>query len=213
MKDLLEELRRTDRTVADGEVAAGPAKVVVLARTYDADVEDVWDALTDPERLPRWFLPVSGELRPGGRFQVEGNAGGVVRACEPPRRLLVTWEMGPPSEQDASLVEVRLAEADGGTRLELEHRAQVPPEMWDQFGPGAVGVGWDGALLGLGLHLAGHDLGLTPEQLGTDPAIRAFNTESAQAWGRAHRAAGGDTEAVAAMVAATTGFYVPPLES
>ena len=31
---------------------------------------DLWEALTSAERIPRWFAPVSGDLRLGGRFQV-----------------------------------------------------------------------------------------------------------------------------------------------
>lgn len=213
MKDVLDEMAAVQRHVADGEVPAGPAKVVTLSRTYAAPVEDVWDALTDRERIPRWFLPVSGELQLGGHFQFEGQAGGQIRECDPPQRLVVTWVMGPAGPTDVSLVEVRLSETDGGTRLELEHRAQVPPEMWDQFGPGAVGVGWDGALLGLGLHLDGHDLGLSPDELATDPAVREFYAESAKAWGEAQGKAGADAATVAANVAATTGFYVPPLDN
>lgn len=212
MKDLLDELAETDRHVTDGEVPAGPAKVTRLSRTYAASAEDVWDALTDPERLARWFLPVSGDLRLGGEYQFEGNAGGVIRECEPPRRIVATWVMGPAGPVDSSLVEVRLSEAGDGTRLELEHRAQVPPEMWDQFGPGAAGVGWDGALLGLGLHLAGHELGLSQEELAADPAVREFYTRSAAAWGDAQREAGVDAATVEANVAATTAFYAPPLE-
>jgi len=49
---------------------------------------------------------------------------------------------------------VRLAAVQGGTRLELQHVAHVPDEMWEQFGPGAVGAGWDSGLFGLTLHLA-----------------------------------------------------------
>lgn len=208
MKDLMEELAAVERRVAEADVPAGPAKMVALTRTYEAELADVWDALTDAVRLARWFLPVSGDLTLGGRYQFEGNAGGVVRECEEPNRFVVTWEMGPASEVDASLVEVRLTAVEGGTRLILEHRAQVPPEFWDAYGPGAVGVGWDGGLLGLALHLAGEPLP-TPEQLGADPALRAFNTASAQAWGEAHRASGADEGTVRSTVAATTGFYVP----
>lgn len=209
MKDLMQELTRVRRTVADGTVPAGEARVVTLARTYDAPVEEVWDALTDPERLARWFLPVSGDLRLGGRYTFEGNAGGVVRECDEPTRLVVTWEMGEPGPADTSLVEVRLAEEGGGTRLELEHRAQMPPEMWDEFGPGAVGVGWDGGLLGLALHLAGDGLAGTPDEVAAHPAVREFNTAAAREWGLAHQAAGADPETADANVAATTGFYVP----
>ena len=49
---------------------------VLLRRRYDAAVEDIWDAFTDPDRMKRWFLPVTGDLRVGGCFQLEGNAGG-----------------------------------------------------------------------------------------------------------------------------------------
>jgi uncharacterized protein YndB with AHSA1/START domain len=213
MRDLLDELTAVERHVSDGEVPAGPAKVVRLSRSYAAPIEDLWDALIDAERLSRWFLPVSGDLRLGGEFQFEGNAGGVVRECEPPRRVVVTWVVGPVEPADTSLVEVRLAEFPGGTRFELEHRAQMPPEMWDQYGPGAVGVGWDGALLGLALHVAGHELSLSPAELENDPAMREFYRESAKGWGEAHRAAGADDAAVAATVSQTSDFYAPPLES
>ena len=61
-----------------------PARAVTLARSYATTVEDLWDAVTNGERILRWFLPISGELAPGGRYQLEGNAGGVITACEPP---------------------------------------------------------------------------------------------------------------------------------
>ncbi|MGB2555488.1 SRPBCC family protein [Cellulosimicrobium cellulans] len=210
MKDFIAELEAARRTVGTGDLPAGAARVITLERTYPADVEDVWDAVTDPERIPRWFLPVTGDLRVGGTYQVEGNAGGEIRACEAPRLLRLTWVMGPPTPKDSSVVEVRLAPApDGGTTLTLEHTAVVPPEMWDQFGPGAVGVGWDGALLGLGLHLDGGAT-LDPEAVLGSPELRAFNVASSEAWGAALAAADGlDADDVAARVAATTAFYVP----
>jgi uncharacterized protein YndB with AHSA1/START domain len=80
----------------------------VLRRTYDAPIEDVWDACSDPDRLKRWFSPVSGDLRLGGRFQIEGNAGGEVLRCEPPRLLAVSWVYG---DHPADEVELRLAPA------------------------------------------------------------------------------------------------------
>ncbi len=66
MRDLMDELAAVERRVAEGEVPAGPAHVVALARTYRAPRADVWDALTEPDRLARWFLPVSGDLVLGG---------------------------------------------------------------------------------------------------------------------------------------------------
>ena len=70
--------------------------------TYDAPIEDVWDALTNPERIGRWFLPISGDYRLGGRYQFEGNAGGEIVACERPNRLRVTWVYGEPAARPTS---------------------------------------------------------------------------------------------------------------
>ncbi|QGG94250.1 SRPBCC domain-containing protein [Actinomarinicola tropica] len=211
MKDLIQEIEHAERTLRDGTLPAGAAKVVVIERTYDADIDDVWDAITSPERIPRWFLPITGELRLGGHYQLEGNAGGEIRVCEAPTRLQVTWIFGEaPGPEDSSIVEVRLrSDATSSTTLTLEHSAVVPPEMWDQFGPGAVGVGWDLALLGLAGHLDGVDMG-SPEQADADPAIQAAMRASSAAWGRASEAAGVAADVAAGWERATTDFYVPP---
>ncbi|WP_035954295.1 SRPBCC family protein [Frankia sp. EUN1f] len=133
-----------------GATRGGAAtRIVVARRTYPTDQLDLWEALTSPERIPRWFLPVSGDLEVGGRYQLEGNAGGVVERCTAPDSFAVTWEFG----EMMSWLEITLTPAGQGTTLELAHEAPVDPQMWGQFGPGAVGVGWDLALMGLGLHL------------------------------------------------------------
>src|SRR3954454_14649597 len=114
MRDLIAELETVRRRVGSAKVPAGSGHLVELRRVYEAPVEDVWDACTDPERVGRWFLPLTGDLRPGGRYQLEGNAGGHIMQCEPPNRLLVTWVFG-----DAeTLVELDLTGSDdGGTEL------------------------------------------------------------------------------------------------
>lgn len=137
------------REVRTGSRDGATTRVVVARRSYATDQADLWDALTSIERLPRWFLPVRGDLRLGGRFQFEGNAGGVVQECRAPESFTVTWEMGPMT----SWLTVTLRPDGEGTELELVHEAPVDPDMWRRFGPGAVGLGWDGALMGLGLHL------------------------------------------------------------
>ena len=121
------------------------ASAVTLSRTYATTVADLWDAVTSGERIPRWFAPVSGALELGGRYQVEGNAGGTVTGCEPLSSFAQTWEFG----GDVSWVEVHLS-ADGtdGAVLTLTHTA-ILSEHWDTYGPGAVGVGWEMGFLGL----------------------------------------------------------------
>jgi uncharacterized protein YndB with AHSA1/START domain len=211
MIDIMSELAAVHRSTGFGKVPAGEGRTVTLSRRYDAAIADVWDAITDPERISRWFLPVSGDLRLGGRYQLEGNAGGEIMKCEPPELLKVTWIFGPDADPNSSEVEVRLtATGDESTDLELVHTAIVPDEMWSQFGPGAVGVGWDGGLFGLGLHLQGRVM--TAEEREAWPASdegRQFNTGSSQAWGAAYQAAGATAEEAAAAVENTTKFYVP----
>jgi len=215
MIDIDREIEAVQREVGEGTVPAGVGHAVVLRREYDAPIDDVWDALTNPERIGRWFLPISGDYRLGGRYQFEGNAGGEIVECDRPRRLKVTWVYGEPvSELSASEVEVRLSPIDGGaTRFELEHTAVVPDEMWQEYGPGAVGVGWEGGLLGLALHLRGGAGVGDPIAWQLSAEGREFATRGSEAWGDAYRAAGADPEAVARNVANTTAFYAPQSET
>ena len=204
--DIAAAIGAVTREVTSREREGRTARVVVATRTYDTTIDDLWDALTNAERIPRWFLPVSGDLRLGGRYQLQGNAGGEITRCEPPRHLALTWGMG----GDVSWVTVTLAEdPKDGTRLELEHVAHVSDERWDQFGPGAVGVGWDGALMGLGRHLetgAANDPQAAMAWMGS-PEGKDFMRRSSDSWCRASIAAGTDAAAAKAAAARTTAFY------
>ncbi|GAA3014050.1 SRPBCC family protein [Actinokineospora diospyrosa] len=186
MIDIGAQIGATGRAVTEVE---GHIRVL-LTRDYAATPDDVWDALTDPARLRRWFLPISGDLRAGGQFQLEGNAGGEILHCEPPSRLRVTF--GGPS----SLVEVRLSGDDTHTRLELEHT--VPVEFaGSAAGSLFVGPGWDGAALGLALHLVGA-VADDPNSIET----QRFNLASIAAWVRATTGVATDAEVEAGRAAA-----------
>jgi len=205
-EEVTSQIGAVNRQLSTGSRAGKETKVVTVNQTYDADLADVWDACTSPERIPRWFLPVSGDLRLGGRYQLEGNAAGEILKCEPPRRFAVTWEYG----GDVSWVEVRLAEApEGRTTLELEHAAHVDAERWDEFGPGAVGVGWDLGLLGLNHHLSS-GASVDPQQAiawQSSPEAREFMTRSSEDWCRASIEGGTDEAAAKAAAARTTAAY------
>lgn len=194
------------REVRDVEQDGKPARMIVATRTYDTDVEDLWDALTNGERIPRWFLPISGDLRLGGHYKFEGNAGGKITRCEKPSLLSVTWENGPM----VSWLTLHVSKQGDGAELRLEHTAHVPPEMWDQFGPGAVGVGWDGGFLGLGLHLEDKDAFGGPAE-GAAWAMtgegKAFNRACSEAWRAAAIANGTDPAAARAAADRTAAFY------
>ncbi|HEU5484375.1 MAG TPA: SRPBCC family protein [Microlunatus sp.] len=198
-------VRATERRVVPTTVGGIPARVVTASREYAAAIDDVWDAVTSPERLPRWFAPVSGDLRLGGRYQVEGNAGGEVRACEPPRLFEITWEfMGA-----TSWLAVELSETAAGTRLELRHTQHTDNDFWTQFGPGATGVGWDLGLLGLSQHLAGGP-DVDPaeaEAWSLSPDGRTFSSGCAEGWAAADIEAGADPQIARAAGQATAAFY------
>lgn len=200
------------REIRTGERDGAQTKIAIARRTYPTDQADLWDALTNKERLPRWFLPITGDLEVGGRYQLEGNAGGVVERCEEPKSFAVTWEFG----GMMSWLEVTLAPAGQGTVLELVHEAHVDPDMWEQFGPGAVGVGWDLGLMGLGVHLeSGAALDKAEgEAFPTTPDGITFARRAAAAWADAAVAAGDDRGSADEAAERTVGFYtIPPEES
>ena len=188
MIDVEEHITAVRREVGGRVLEAGEARTVTLTRIYGAPVEDVWDACTSAERLPRWFLPVTGELRLGGRFQLEGNAGGTIERCDPPRSFFSTWEY----DGDVSWITLTLTPTDdGGTRFALEHLMYVD-DHWEQYGPGATGVGWDGALVGLTLHLeTGEATAAVGAEWGASDEGRDFMARSSAAWARR----GGDRRA------------------
>ena len=94
MIDVTEQINAIRRKVGGQVLQVGQVRVVTVSRSYPAELADVWDACTNPERIPRWFLPVRGELKEGGRYELEGNAGGTITHCDPPHGFDATWEMG-----------------------------------------------------------------------------------------------------------------------
>jgi uncharacterized protein YndB with AHSA1/START domain len=69
-------------------------------RSWADPIEDVWGALTEPDRLGRWIGRYDGARGPGGTgtffmTQEEGEDAGsptTILECDPPRRLVVEWE-------------------------------------------------------------------------------------------------------------------------
>jgi uncharacterized protein YndB with AHSA1/START domain len=197
------------RRVENREHLGKPAVVAIATRTYDTTVEDLWGAITTPQRLARWFTPVEGDLKLGGRYQLHGNAGGTITRCDPPEALDVTWEFG----GAMSWVNVRLARDGQRARLALEHiahRGGIGEDHFKQFGPGAVGIGWDLSLHGLARHLAA--AGGAVDRAAAEAWMRssegkAFIRACGEAWGAAHAASGEDPDEARAKAERTIAFY------
>ena len=141
----------------------------------------------------------SGELKVGGSYQLEGQANGTILTCDPPKNFTATWEYG----GNVSWIDVSIS-SDGTdrARLVLEHIAEVVDDaIWRQFGPGAVGMGWDSMLLGLAIHLStGESIDPTDGQQWTATEDgRRFLTLSGDEWYTANVAFGVDPAAARAM--------------
>ena len=203
--DFKPHLAAVERSVSSPRRDGEPARAVTLSRGYPTTAEDLWDAVTNPDRIPRWFTPVGGDLEPGGRYQLEGNAGGVIEVCEPPSLLALTWVFG----EYVSWVEARVSGDDaGGARLKLTHTAPVS-EHWRQYGAGATGVGWE--TCPGGTRDPCRPTGRA--EAGTRPNSSVRRVAGRSSWGAARRggrrpvAGGEDPDAARAAARRTTAFY------
>lgn len=197
-------LGAVERSVSLGERNGLPVRAVTLSRAFETAVDNLWNALTSGERIPRWFLPISGELEPGGHYQLEGNAGGVITECEAESRFSLTWEFA----GDSSWVDVQLApNGSRHIRLTLTHTTLLS-EHWHEYGPGAVGVGWELALMGLRIYLSDPDQPMPDEaEFTASKEGRAIIAGSSESWGQAAVAAGEDPEQARQAALRTTAFY------
>ena len=101
---------------------------IVLERTYNAPVQDVWEALINADALRQWFFNVSVfEAKTGFEFEFEGKGKEgetylhkcVVTAVEPFRKLAYSWRYE--GFEGNSLVTYEL-QADGNkTHIRLTH--------------------------------------------------------------------------------------------
>jgi uncharacterized protein YndB with AHSA1/START domain len=142
------------KAVIEGTLhSLGGTGVVRMKSRYETDIDDLWSALTDPERLARWYGRVDGDFRVGGEltatvFGSGWDGRGRIDVCVPPRKLEVTmWE-----EEDAKHVVAAELVADGDDTILVIERRGVPLDLlW------AYGSGWQTHVEDLGAHLAGQE--------------------------------------------------------
>ena len=139
-----------------GRVEATPDGArVVFQRGYPDPIEDVWSAVTEPERLERWIGTWTGTPRVGGTVDFRMTAEGedvpveqvTIVACDPPRTLAVQWTL---PDQPVWRVELSLEEVDGATLLTFVHSLAGDPAAFGDIGPG-----WQYYLDRLGASLVG----------------------------------------------------------
>jgi uncharacterized protein YndB with AHSA1/START domain len=136
--------------------------IVRMKCRYDTHINDVWSALTDPERLARWYGKVGGDLHVGGEFTATvfgsgWDGRGRIDVCVPPRRLRVTqWEQ----ESSVAVVTADLVTDGDATTLVIESRGIPVDLLW------AYGCGWQTHVEDLAAHLAGHERAGWPSSWG-----------------------------------------------
>ena len=99
---------------------------VVREVVFDAPPDEVWEALTDPERLEEWFADdVEFDLDRGGVFRWEDGEvrHAVVEEVDPERRLTIRWL--DPSTPEESEITFTLDETEEGTRLVVTETASA----------------------------------------------------------------------------------------
>ena len=153
--------RGADRMTQLGTITQVDGRhVLVQTREFQAPIEDVWAAVTEPERLARWIGTWSGDPESGSvlfrmLFEGEDHEAEImtIRVCEPPRRLHLTSQVG----DDTWLLELDLSHEDGVTTLTFAQPGVTAEQV------GGVGPGWDYYLDRL-----------VDAETGADPSLRDF---------------------------------------
>jgi uncharacterized protein YndB with AHSA1/START domain len=106
-----------------GRLRMGPGgSAVRFEWRFGVAQDEVWSALTEPERVARWLAPIGGECAVGGEVRVDFGAGAtasvLIQACRPGRGLVLEWVF-PDGLSTPLRVELR---RDGDTTvLALDH--------------------------------------------------------------------------------------------
>ncbi len=175
-EEFIEPHPRLERT----RIAKGEARVAVFKRGYNAPIEDVWDACTNPERLSRWYAPVRGDLQVGGTFEQPPMGAGRIVTCAAPHHLKLSLADGK-DEIELHL----LAQDDGTTALELRHATtldshEIGGQMFDAIF--CMGGGYYPRLHALDQHLRGTlSADYDPFAFHQDPQMRPIIDRGSQA--------------------------------
>jgi uncharacterized protein YndB with AHSA1/START domain len=130
-------------SVVIDRTARSQSESISFELDLDHSPEKVWRALTDPDLLREWLLPVVGlDLEPGAafRFEAEPQPGwdGTVNCrfleIEPQRKLRYSWVVG----DIDTVVTFTLAPTASGTRLSLV-QSGFRPDQKRNFGGARYG--------------------------------------------------------------------------
>ena len=145
---------RTDDRILGNLRSAGGVGAIRIEDRFDTGIDEVWSALTDPQRLAHWYGEVEGDLQVGGEFRAHVHASGWegtgrVEECERPRRFRVVSK--DPDEPNENSEEVTLTGEGDQTILVVEQRGLPLELLW------AYGAGLQIHVEDLAAHIAGRE--------------------------------------------------------
>jgi len=124
---------------------------VIIRRSFDADVETLWNALLTPEGMSHWMGakmaktgPIDVDLRVGGTYTIEmhGDSGELHRVSgeylelDPPRRAVFSWAWYTTPDRVSRVTYALSPQADGRTMLTLTHERLFSEEVADNHAQG-----------------------------------------------------------------------------
>jgi uncharacterized protein YndB with AHSA1/START domain len=118
--------------------SADGAGVIRIEEHFETGIDELWSALTDSERLARWYGEIEGELRAGGEFRARVYASGWegigrIEECDPPRRFRVVSK--DPDEPNEETMEVVLRGDSDRTTLVVV-QGNLPLDLLWAYGAG-----------------------------------------------------------------------------
>ena len=193
------------RNLLERQHEGAPCRVVAMSLSLAAPLAALQGAIRSKSEIAQWFTEVEGDFELGGRFDIKDNANGTILACSD-EAWLMTWEVF----GTTSWLRLEFSENEGRSTLTLEHihpKASGSEDHWKMFGPGATGLGWGMALMGLHHHLdPALDASMLAQWWASD-AGKDYLRISTEKWGLAHQEFGESEDAAQAAAKATADFY------
>lgn len=121
---------------------------ILFERQLEADIQQVWTAVSQKQELDQWFMPTKLDLRENGKFSLEGGWDGWLSDINPPHHLQF-------NSTPISYTRFELAAAGSGTHFSLIDRLPpdelAPASASDGLAvnqPGGPGTHWTGVVAG-----------------------------------------------------------------
>lgn len=117
-------------------------KPFLIEKIYQYPIDKVWNAITNPEALAKWFVPGKFEAVEGSEYSLANESAkvkGKILKVTKPVLLIYTWIAG--DTEVETVVQWKLEKTDDGTKLTIIHEGMEKleksyPSLIEKFGQG-----------------------------------------------------------------------------